>query len=486
MAKIIYNNIIFFNISTYFINYKSKKETKSMASKELSSSLKEVSNNNNNNPNKTKLFLNNLKHHRNLSTTLPAHPNFISSKKLFSQQKEIDKNQSRSTLFTISSNALQQISSYGTNNKSKVINDTNEKEKEKRGSKKILFVSKETEMVKLKDTDKKQKTKRRKSKSQKFLLSKIQNINSNNINNQINEDISEIIIYNKNDICDKAENYLSIPDDLNEKLKKPILSLISPSNNIEGNYSHYINDVADSLIEFIEFDYDSIFNEENKNNVKYLYYTSPMDIDDVPKKKLLLIDLDETLIHSEFRNKDNFKALDLFTKNSKCLTKTFSYSDDNYVYFIDVFFRPYLKDFLNEVSKYFDLAIFTAAMKGYADTIIDYIDPKNEYFQFRLYRDACIPIQQRLYIKDLRIIKDYDPMNVILMDNSLYSFMNQPSNGMLVNSFYTNHKDTQLISAKNFLVNHILPCNDVRKECEKWYHFTNLFYKGTSKEVKED
>ena len=451
-----------------------------MTSKELSSIFNEDANNK---PNKTKQFLNKLKHHRNLSTTLPAHPNFISSKKLFSKKEEIVKSQPRSTLFNISSNTLKQISSYGTNNKSKIRNDT--KEKEKRGSKKILF-SIETEMAKSKDTDKKQKTKRRKSKSQKFLLSQISDINSNNINNEIDEDNCEIIICNKNDVCEKAENYLSIPDDLNQKLQKPILSLVSPCNNIEGNYSHYINGVADSLIEFIEFDYDSIFKEENKHNVNYLYYTSSMDIDDGPKKKLLLIDLDETLIHSEFRNKDNYNALNLFKNNSKCQSKTFSYSDDNYVYFIDVFFRPYLKEFLNEVSKYFDLAIFTAAMKGYADTIIDYIDPKNEFFLFRLYRDACIPIQQRLYIKDLRIIKDYDPMNVILMDNSLYSFMNQPSNGMLVNSFYSNHKDTQLISAKNFLLNHILPCNDVRKECEKWYHFSHLFYKGTSKEVKED
>ena len=106
-------------------------------------------------------------------------------------------------------------------------------------------------------------------------------------------------------------------------------------------------------------------------------------------------------------------------------------------------------------------------MKNYADTIIDYIDKNNEYFKFRLYRDACIPIQNKLYIKDLRIIKDYDPRNVLLMDNSLYSFMNQPSN-----------------SAKNFLINYISPCDDVRKECEKWYHFTELFYKGTSKEIK--
>ena len=85
----------------------------------------------------------------------------------------------------------------------------------------------------------------------------------------------------------------------------------------------------------------------------------------------------------------------------------------------------------------------------------------------------------------MRIIKDYDPSNVILMDNSLYSFMNQPSNGMLVNSFYTNHNDNQLINAKSFLIEHIYPCEDVRKECEKWYHFTKLFYKRTSKEKKD-
>ena len=288
------------------------------------------------------------------------------------------------------------------------------------------------------------------------------------------------------EICNIAENYLIVPFDLNKAIQKPELNVVNPNCNVEGNYSYYINGVVDSLKEFIELDYDSIFAPKNKDNVKYFYYTTSMDIDDSPKKKLLLIDLDETLIHTEFRDKDNYKAIELFTRKSKCKSKTFSYYDENYIYYIEVFFRPYLQEFLNAVYKYFDLAIFTAAMKGYADTIIDYIDPNNQFFQFRLYRDACIPIQQRIYIKDLRIIKDYDPMNVILMDNSLYSFMNQPSNGMLVNSFYTNHKDTQLISAKNFLINHIYPCDDVRKECEKWYHFTNLFYKGTSKEISDD
>ena len=457
-----------------------------MITKDFRSSLKEITNK----IRKTKLFPSKLKHHRNLSTAIPEHSNNLSTKKLFAKKEEIVKKaQPRSTLFNVNSTSLQQISSYGTNNKSKINNDTKKKEKEKEKDKndkrKVSFISNEIEKNKYKYIEKKQKIKKKKSKSisQKNLLP--QNPIKEDIDEELFNEKDEIIVRNK-EICNIAENYLIVPFDLNEEIQKPELNVVNPNSNVEGNYSYYINGVVDSLKEFIELDYDSIFAQKNKDNVKYCYYTTSMDIEDSPKKKLLLIDLDETLVHTELRDKDNYKAIELFARKSKCKSKTFSYYDENYIYYIEVFFRPYLQEFLNAVYKYFDLAIFTASMKGYADTIIDYIDPNNQFFQFRLYRDACIPIQQRIYIKDLRIIKDYDPMNVILMDNSLYSFMNQPSNGMLVNSFYTNHRDTQLISAKNFLINYIYPCDDVRKECEKWYHFTNLFYKGTSKEIMED
>ena len=442
-----------------------------MSSKHFCSSLKDLLDKK---PDQTIVFMTKLQHHRNLSI---SSTNNLQKKLLPKREESTKIAHPKNCLFNIESSScsIEQISSYDTKEKEDSNKDT--KKKEEKEKKKI----------------KAQKS-RPKAKSQKNLAIQnpkdncIKNIkenefNDNDINNEDNEEI--IIIKKINNDSEKVENYIRVPSELNEKLEKPELFIVNPNRNIEGNYSNYINSVARSLKEFIEFDYDLIFNKKNEKKIKYFYYTSPMDIEDSPKKKLLLIDLDETLIHSEFRSKDNYKALDLFTRNSKCQSQTFSYSDDNYIYYVDVFFRPYLKKFLKEVSKYFNMAIFTAAMKNYADTIIDYIDPNNEYFQFRLYRDACIPIQQRLYIKDLRIIKDYDPMNVILMDNSLYSFMNQPSNGMLVNSFYTNHKDTQLISAKNFLINHIFPCNDVRKECEKWYHFTDLFYKGTSKEKKE-
>ena len=438
--------------------------------------------------NKTKLFLTKLKHRRNLSTSIAIRVRNLSSKKMISKKEETDKKRpEKSCLLNINSISFEQISSYGTNNKSKIKKDTKEKDKEKSKnrdkdySEKKLIISNDMENNNS-NYKKRKKAKRIKIKSHKFFMPKT----PNKYTGKKNEEKEEIIVRNKSRNANIPENFLILPFELNTQLQKPELNIISPNKNFEGNYSYYINSVSQSLKEFIEFDYDSIFAEKNKDNVSYYYYTTPMEIEDVQKKKLLLIDLDETLIHSEFRNKDNYKVLDLYTKNSKCYSKTFSYSDENCIFFIDVFFRPYLKDFLKDVSKFFDLAIFTAAMKCYADTIIDFIDPKNELFQFRLYRDACIPIQQKLYIKDLRIIKNYDPMNVILMDNSLYSFMNQPSNGMLVNSFYSDHKDTQLISAKNFLINHIYPCDDVRNECEKWYHFTSLFYKGTSKEVNKN
>ena len=430
--------------------------------------------------NKTKLFLNKLNHRRNLSTSTSFHHHNNSSKKIIPKEEVKKKQHERSTSFIISSNpnSLEQISSYQTNEKPKI-------NKEKKESKKNINVSKDCDCEnneKKKKTKNKQKMKFPKTPTKKDIKANEQKIEKDD------DEIREIIVRtNYGNSMNTPENYIILPKKLNDELEKPELNLINPNKNVEGNYSSYINGVVNSLKEFIEFDYDSIFDQENKDNVKYFHYTSPMIFEEYePKKKLLIIDLDETLIHTKFRNKDNYKELDVLTKKSKCYTRTFSYSDENYIYYMDVFFRPHLKNFLNEVSKYFDLAIFTAATKLYADTIIDFIDPDNKFFLFRLYREACIPIQQRLYIKDLRIIKDYDPMNVILMDNSLYSFMNQPSNGMLVNSFFTNHRDNQLISAKNFLINHIYPCDDIRKECEKWYHFTNLFYKGTSKEVKQN
>ena len=288
----------------------------------------------------------------------------------------------------------------------------------------------------------------------------------------------DIIENNSNNktINTKEEYYLKLPNKLKKELNILSIKIIYPIDNKYGKSTKYIQNVAKSIKDFINLDYESIFSEENSNNVNYLKYEKFLN-NGTRKKKLLLLDLDETLVHSELRHPYNYKSLDKLKENSKCYNRSFSYIENDYKYYFDIYFRPYLFDFLHEIKIYFDLAIFTASSKGYADTIINYIDPDNQIFKFRLYREACITIHKHVYIKDLRIIKSFDEKNIILMDNSFYSFINQPSNGILIYSFYNNHKDNQLIHAKNFLIKYIYPSKDVRIEIEKWFQLSEFLGK---------
>ena len=68
--------------------------------------------------------------------------------------------------------------------------------------------------------------------------------------------------------------------------------------------------------------------------------------------------------------------------------------------------RPYAIDCLREVSKYFQVVVFTASHQSYADVVLDYLDPARELIEHRLYRDSCMLTDEGVYIKDLRIIKN--------------------------------------------------------------------------------
>ncbi len=65
---------------------------------------------------------------------------------------------------------------------------------------------------------------------------------------------------------------------------------------------------------------------------------------------------------------------------------------------------------LKNISEMYDLAIFTAAIKQYADPIIDYIENKlqKKVFKYRYYRSHCnySPATGH-YTKPLKIFKEY-------------------------------------------------------------------------------
>jgi CTD small phosphatase-like protein 2 len=76
-----------------------------------------------------------------------------------------------------------------------------------------------------------------------------------------------------------------------------------------------------------------------------------------------VFDMDETLIHThDFKVKDYEIKVPFKTIHNKVISG-----------YVSV--RPYAKEIIKNMSRFYDVVIFTAANQCYADPILDYIDP---------------------------------------------------------------------------------------------------------------
>jgi RNA polymerase II subunit A small phosphatase-like protein len=87
------------------------------------------------------------------------------------------------------------------------------------------------------------------------------------------------------------------------------------------------------------------------------------------EKKLLILDLDETLIYA----------------SQQKLTIAEDFSFENYY----VYKRPYLDDFLWECSQHYSLAIWSSAENNYVQNIAKQLLNKDLKFDFIWSRDNC-------------------------------------------------------------------------------------------------
>jgi len=144
--------------------------------------------------------------------------------------------------------------------------------------------------------------------------------------------------------------------------------------------------------------------------------------------KTLLLDLDETLITS----------CSLRDEPDKILTP----ADGGPPIMIKI--RPFAREFLQKMKEHFEIVIFTAAMSCYAETIIKELDPEKKLVSYILDRSFCLETKNGFYIKDLRIIKNRDLKNMVLVDNLVHSFGFQVENGVPIIPFYDNKADQEL------------------------------------------
>jgi carboxy-terminal domain RNA polymerase II polypeptide A small phosphatase len=90
-------------------------------------------------------------------------------------------------------------------------------------------------------------------------------------------------------------------------------------------------------------------------------------------KKTLILDLDETLVHSQF---EKHPSPDIV------LPVIFE-GKQNHIY---IKVRPGAIDFLRKINKFFEVVIFTASVANYADPLIDILDVDGYEF-YKLFRE---------------------------------------------------------------------------------------------------
>ena len=102
----------------------------------------------------------------------------------------------------------------------------------------------------------------------------------------------------------------------------------------------------------------------------------------------------------------------------------------------------------------------------------DYLDPKHQIFNQIFSRNDCLNLDNQIYIKNLDIFPSIK--KVILLDNSMYSFMNHISNGILINSFFGDKKDNELMNVLKYLEERVLNAEDVRHVNAKFFYFQEI------------
>ncbi|XP_029631495.1 carboxy-terminal domain RNA polymerase II polypeptide A small phosphatase 2 [Salmo trutta] len=162
-------------------------------------------------------------------------------------------------------------------------------------------------------------------------------------------------------------------------------------------------------------------------------------------KICVVIDLDETLVHSSFKpisNADFIVPVEI----------------EGTTHQVFVLKRPHVDEFLQRMGELFECVLFTASLAKYADPVTDLLDQCG-VFRTRLFRESCV-FHQGCYVKDLsRLGRQLN--KTLILDNSPASYIFHPENAVPVVSWFDDLEDTELLS--------LLPVFEELSEAEDVY-----------------
>ncbi|KAL3064720.1 carboxy-terminal domain RNA polymerase II polypeptide A small phosphatase 2 [Trematomus bernacchii] len=171
--------------------------------------------------------------------------------------------------------------------------------------------------------------------------------------------------------------------------------------------------------------------QENGMVVKQSEYSLLPEIEAQDQGKIcVVIDLDETLVHSSFKP----------ISNADFIVPVEIEGTTHQVY---VMKRPYVDEFLQRMGELFECVLFTASLAKYADPVTDLLDHCG-VFRTRLFRESCV-FHQGCYVKDLsRLGRDLN--KTLILDNSPASYIFHPNNAVPVVSWFDDMDDAELLN----------------------------------------
>lgn len=147
-------------------------------------------------------------------------------------------------------------------------------------------------------------------------------------------------------------------------------------------------------------------------------------------KKCLVLDLDETLVHSSFKaipNADFVVPVEI----------------ESVIHNVYVLKRPGVDYFLERMATMYEIVVFTASLAKYANPLLDLLDT-NKVVNHRLFRESCVNFQNNL-VKDLSKL-GRDLKGTIIIDNSPTSYLLHQTNALPILSWFDDDSDRELLN----------------------------------------
>ena len=272
--------------------------------------------------------------------------------------------------------------------------------------------------------------------------------NMNKINLGVSQNLNLQNNYSNLNIQKNNEDSKYFNGNISSSLKDQILSPgdddISP--NFDKNKNVLATPYLDDDIIFNKINYYFLTKNKNavslinnqiiKTNDDYLNINSNLNKSIKKFKKTLILDLDETLVHSSFKpiNYNNISH-----KPDILLKINFRENIHN----VYVLKRPYVYEFLKEMNKIYNIIIFTASVKEYANPLLDILDSEQVIKQ-RLFREDCCVGPNRKFVKDLKII-NMNLKDLILVDNNPISYSYNKNNGLPIKTGHFDKTDQEVV-----------------------------------------